>query len=199
MIHNFFSVLFKGIFISAFLAVIGLGTYLYKQKDNYLYKEDVVVNEDVLGEATVSLDGELESMEITLEETGTATLVLDEFETEQFIKSFISNSKFKWIPLFQDDFYLDFASNGAFLHSRGVWDVDVTVQIIAEKTDSDSYYPKIENIMYGPLSTPSFISEKLDDIIYQAVEQMKTEGFGGRKISKFRFMQDKVIIVFDKV
>lgn len=199
MIRKFCSFITGGFITVLVIVVGGIGLFIYSQKEKFLYKSTTKGDSNVLGEATINLESKIDNLEKNLEDSGVATLILDEFEAEEFLKSYISNANIKWLPIKQDDFYLDFALNNGYFHSRSFFDLDFLIQTVAEETDSGTYYPKLESVKIGPISLPKIISEKIDGVVYQAVEQLKTENLGGRKITKLRFMQDKVVIEFEKV
>ncbi len=200
MIRKFFLLITGGALLILSLFIGGIGLFIYSQKDNFMYKgPQIEADSQVLGEATIDLEERIDTLEKNLDESGTATLILTEFEAEEFITSFITNSNIKWLPVKADEFYLDFALNTGYFHSAGPFGLDISSQFVSEETEAGTYYPKPEKLSVGPIKLPDFISDKLDQAVYQAIEQMKTQNFGSRKLTKLRFMQDKVVVEFEKV
>lgn len=200
MIQKFISTIIGGAFLIITLAIGGFGLFVYAQRDNFMYKgQEIDDSSKILGEATIDLEERIDTLEKNLSDSGVGTLILTEFEAEEFIKSFITNSNIKWLPVKIDEFYLDFALNTGYFHSSGPFGLDIMTQFVSEETEAGTFYPKAEKVAIGPINLPKFIPDKVNSAVYQAFEQMKTQNFGSRKLTKLRFMQDKVVVEFEKV
>jgi len=200
VIKKIFSIINAFIFVIFIIIVGGFVVFYLNRKEDFRYKEpEIQHNDNVLGESTIMLDERIEIMEKNLNDNQQATLILTELEAKEFIKSSITNSFMKWLPVKTDEFYLDFSLNKAYFHSSGLFGIDVVSEIISMETEAGTYYPKVEKVSIGPIKLPDFVSEKADSAVFQAVEQMKTQSYGNRKITKLRFMQDKVVLEFELI
>lgn len=154
---------------------------------------------EISAEEADKLDEKLANFGKSMEssEAKSATLILSEKEAGHLLNSSIAEQEVGGLGVFKD-FDFDFEPESANIYATGPYNSEFKVEIFIEKED-DSILPFARNVNLGKLKLPSAVVNKINDAIYQGVEQMKTENMGSLKITNLRIMQDSVVIEVEKV
>lgn len=143
-----------------------------------------------------NLSEKIKTFNSSLEENGSADLVLSENEATLFLNTYLSELQDYYFNVF-DNFLVDIESGRAYVYADGPGGTDFKMQFVSNV--EESILIETDEIYIGKVRIPGIVREKINSGIYQGVEQLKTSNFGGMKIMRLKFMEDMVAIELEKV
>lgn len=146
--------------------------------------------------AEQNLDSKLETFDDSLKEDNSADLILSEYEATLFLNSYLSELQDYYVNIF-DNFLVDIESGRAYIYADGPGGTDLKIQFISDIENGGVV--KADEIYIGKLRVPGIAREKVNGIVYQGLEQLKTNNFGGIKVTRLKFLEDSLVLELTKI
>ena len=146
--------------------------------------------------AEKNLSEKIKTFNSSLEENGSADLVLSENEATLFLNTYLFELQDYYFNVF-DNFLVDIESGRAYVYADGPSGTDFKMQFVSNL--NEGIIIETDEIYIGKVRVPGVVREKINDGVYQGVEQLKTSNFGGLKITRLKFIEDAIVLELMKV
>jgi len=147
-------------------------------------------------DAEKKLESKLDEFNLSLESNSRADLVLSENEVTLFLNTYLSELQDYYFSVFEN-FLVDVESDKVYVYADGPSGTQFKMQFVS--IVDEGAILELDEIYIGKLRVPGIMREKINDGIYQGVEQLKTSNFGGMKIERLKFFEDLIILELEKV